>query len=163
MAHSRLNSHSTFGKMIRTWLRLLPLLLLIACSILLLEGLPILNDPVLKGSGLPFELLITWVGIIMLPLSIVVGIRILRKPISPVYRFYHRAFLLLALSASFWGLLSNLLAGNWAFTFSNTDRFEGSEQAFLVFRYYTAIIISLTIFLLIVFGTHHLIIKMKKK
>jgi small-conductance mechanosensitive channel len=99
----------------------------------------------------------------MLPLSIVVGIKILRKPISPVYLFYHRAFLLLALFASFWGLVSYVLAGNWTFSFSNTDRFKGSEQAFSVFRYYTAIIISLTIFLLIVFGIHHLIIKTKKK
>jgi len=149
--------------MIRTWLRLLPLLLLIGSSILLLEGRPILTEPVIKGSALPFGTLIAWVGIIMLPLSIVVGIRIIRKPISPVYRFYHRAFLLITLLASFWGLLSYLLSGNWTFSFSNTDSFEGSEQAFSVFRYYTAIIISLTIFLLIVFGTHHLIIKMKKK
>ena len=149
--------------MIRTWLSILPLLLLIGSCILLLEGLPILTEPVIKGFRLLFETFVAWVGITMLPFSILIGIRLIHKPISLVYRFYHRAYWMLTLLASLWGLVSYLLAGNWAYTFSNSDGFRGSEQAFSVFIYYTALVISLTLLLLIIFGIHHLIIQKKKK
>jgi hypothetical protein len=149
--------------MIRIWLRILPLLLLIGSGILMLEGLPLLTEPLFKGSELLFGTLVAWVGIIMLPFSILIGIRIIRKPISIVYRFYHRVFLLLSLLSMTWGLVSYLLAGNWVYTFSNSSGFKGSEQAFTVFLYFTAILISLTLLFLIIFGIHHLIIKNKKK
>ncbi len=159
----RLNSHLTLDKMIRTWLRILPLLLLIGSAILLLEGLPLLNEPLFNGSELRFGALVVWVGIIMLPFSILIGIRIIRKPISSAYRFYHRVFLLLSLLSISWGLVSYLLAGNWAYTFVNSGGLKGSEQAFTVFIYFTGILISLTLLFLIIFGIHHLIIKNKKK
>ena len=149
--------------MIRLWLRILPLLLLIACCILMLEESPILTEPVIEGLGLPLGTLIAWVGITMFPFSILIGIRLIRKPISVVYRFYHRAFILLTLLATPWGLVSYLLAGNWAITFSNSDGFRGSEQAFSVFLYYTAFVISLTLLFIIIFAMHHLIINQKNK
>ncbi len=159
----RLNSHLTLDKMIRTWLRILPLLLLIGSAILLLEGLPLLNEPLFNGSELRFGALVVWVGIIMLPFSILIGIRIIRKPISTAYRFYHWVFLLLSLLSLSWGLVSYLLAGNWAYTFVNSGGVKGNEQAYTVFLYFTAILISLTLLFLIIFGIHHLIIKNKKK
>lgn len=149
--------------MLRTWFRLLPLLLLIGSGILMLEGLPILTESVVEGSGLPFGTLISWLGISMFPLSILLAFRILRKPISSVYRFYHRTFRLLSLFALSWGLVSYLLAGNWAFIFSEHAGFQGSENAFKIFIYYTGILISLPLLFLLSFGIHHLILKMKKK
>ena len=148
---------------IRTWLRILPLLLLIGSGILMLEGLPFMDDSLFKGSEFPIGTLVAWVGIIMLPLSILMGIRIIRSPISHVYRFYHRVFLSMSLLSISWGLVSYLLAGNWAYTFSNNRGFKGSEQAFTVFLYFTAILFSLNLLFLIIFGIHHLIIKIKKK
>jgi hypothetical protein len=159
----RLNSHLTLDKMIRTWLRILPLLLLIGSGILMLEGLPLLNETLFKGSELLWGTLVAWVGIIMLPFSILMGIRIIRKPISRVYRFYHRVFLLLSLLSITWGLVSYLLAGNWAYTFVTSSGFKGSEPAYNLFLYFTTILISLTLLFLIIFGIHHLIIKYKKK
>ena len=149
--------------MFRPWLKVLPLLLLIGSSILLLEGSPILTQAVREGGGLPFGTLVAWVGIIMVPCSILLGIRLIRKPISPVYRFYNRAFLGLTLFSSLWGGVSYLLAGNWAFTFSESEKFRGSEQAGSVFMYYTGILISLTLLLFLAFGIHHLYIQIKKK
>ncbi len=149
--------------MIRTWLRILPLLLLIGSAILMLEGLALLNETLFKGSELLWGTLVVWVGIIMLPFSILMGIRIIRKPISSAYRFYHRVFLLLSLLSVTWGLVSFLLAGNWAYTFAISSGFKGREQAFNLFLYFTAILISLTLLFLIIFGIHHLIIKNKKK
>ncbi len=149
--------------MIRPWLIALPLLLLIGSSILLLEGSPILTQAVREGGELPFGTLVAWVGITMVPCSILIGIRLIRKPISPVYRFYHLAFLGLTLFSSLWGVVSFLLAGNWTYTFSNTEKFRGGEQASSVFIYYTGILISLTLLLFIAFGIHHLYIQIKKK
>lgn len=148
---------------LRTWLRILPLLLLIGSGILMLEGLPILNEPLLKDSGFPFGTLVSWVGIVMLPFSILMGIRLIRKPTSGAYRFYNRFFWLLSMLSVPWGLVSYLLAGNWAFTFSKSTGFKGSEQAFTVFLYFTAILISLSLLFLIIFGIHHLIIYQKHK
>jgi len=99
--------------MIRTWLRILPLLLLIGSGILLLEGLPILTEPVIEGKGLPFGTLIAWLGISMLPLSILIGIRLIRKPTSQAYRFYKQAFMVFTMLGAAWGAVSYLLAGNW--------------------------------------------------
>ncbi len=149
--------------MIRTWLRILPLLLLIGSCILLLEGLPILTEPVIEGIGLPFGTLIAWVGISMFPFSIVIGIRVIRKPTSQVYRFYKGGFFVFTLLGVAWGGISYLLAGNWTYTFSNDEGFRGSEQAFDIFLVYTAFIISISLLTFVIFGLHHLIINQKHK
>ena len=149
--------------MIRTWLRILPLLLLIGSGILLLEGLPILTEPIIEGLGLPFGTLIAWVGISMFPFSILIGIRIIRKPTSQVYRFYNRAFWILTLLGLAWGGSSYLLAGNWNYTFSNAESFGGSERAFNIFLIYTSFVISITLLTFVILGIHHLIINQKHK
>ena len=149
--------------MIRTWLRILPLLLLIGSCILLLEGLPILKEQVIEGIGLPFGTLIAWVGITMVPFSIIIGIRLIRKPTSQVYRFYKWVFFVFTLLGVAWGGITYLLAGNWTYTFSNEEGFRGSEQAFLIFLIYTAFVISITLLTFVIFGLHHLIINQKRK
>ena len=130
---------------------------------MLLEGLPILTEPVIEGYGLPFGTLITWVGITMFPLSILMGIRFIRKPTSEVYRFYKRVLFVFTLLGVAWGGISYLLAGNWTYTFSNDETFRGSERAFDLFLIYTALVISLTLLTLVIFGIHHLIINQKHK
>jgi len=149
--------------MIRTWLRILPLLLLIGSGILLLEGLPILTEPIIEGLGLPFGTLIAWVGISMFPFSILIGIRIIRKPTSQVYRFYKRAFFVFTTLGVAWGGISYLLAGNWNYTFSNAESFGGSERAFNIFLIYTSFVISITLLTFVILGIHHLIINQKHK
>ena len=149
--------------MIRTWLRILPLLLLIGSGILLLEGLPILTEPVIEGMGLPFGTLIVWVGISMFPCSILIGIRLIRNPTSQVYRFYKRAFFVFTLLGVAWGGVSYLLTGNWTYTFSNGESFRGSERAFNIFLIYTSFVISITLLTFVIFGIHHLIINQKHK
>lgn len=148
---------------IRTWLRILPLLLLIGSGILLLEGLPVLTEPVIEGMGLPFGTLIAWVGISMVPFSILIGIRLIRKPTSRVYRFYKGAFFVFSMLGVAWGGITYLLAGNWTYTFFNVETFEGSERAFNIFLGYTAFVISITLLTFAIFGIHHLIINQKHK
>ena len=149
--------------MIRTWLLILPLLLLIGSGILLLEGSPFLTEPVIEGMSLPFGTFIAWVGISMFPFSILIGIRLIRKPTSGVYRFYKRAFFVLTMLGVAWGGITYLLAGNLNYTFSNAETFEGSARAFNIFLIYTFFIISITLLTFILFGIHHLIINQKHK
>ena len=149
--------------LIRRFLRTLPLLLLTFSCIMIYTGSPYLMDPILEGSELPVGTIVAWVGIAMLPLSILLGIRIIRKPISVAYRFYNRAFRVLFLLSMAWGAVSYLLAGNWAITFSISKVFRGSEGAFSISIYYTAFTISASLLLFVIFLIHHLILQNKKQ
>jgi hypothetical protein len=138
--------------------RLLPLLLFLASLLLILSGSPILVKPLMSEFEIPMGTLISWLCIAMLPLSIIMGIRLIRKPTSKVYRFYKRVFLFFFLLGGSWGLLSYYLAGNWAFTFSDTGVFRGSEKAFQSIVTYTFTLISLILLFLVIFGINHFII-----
>lgn len=122
-----------------------------------------LADPILNDPELPKGTLISWACIAMLPLSIIMSIRLIRKPASKAYRFYKRVFISLFLLGASWGLVCYSLAGNWAFTFSDTGVFRGSEEAFQLIVKYTFTLISLVLFFLIIFGIHHFIISKKHK
>lgn len=147
----------------RRLFRLLPILLFLACLLLIATGSPILEKPVRNELEIPFGTLISWVCIAMLPLSIIMSIRLIRKPTSKAYRFYKRVFIFLFLLSAAWGLISYYLAGNWSFTYSNTGVFRGSEKAFQIIVTYTFTLISLTLLFLVIFGIHHLIISKKHK
>lgn len=147
----------------RRLFRLLPILLFLACLLLIATGSPILEKPVRNELEIPFGTLISWVCIAMLPLSIIMSIRLIRKPTSKAYRFYKRVFICLFLLSAAWGLISYYLAGNWSFTYSNTGVFRGSEKAFQIIVTYTFTLISLTLLFLVIFGIHHLIISKKHK
>jgi hypothetical protein len=149
--------------MIRSILRMVPLLLLVFSLILILMESPLLTQPVAEGSQLPAGSLIAWLCLSMFPLSILVGIRYIRKPISVVYRFYNRAFILYTILGMGWGLLAYLLAGNWSFTFSSDGVFRGSDAAFDIFLAYTAFIVSFSLLTFIIFLVHRLIIHLKKQ
>lgn len=147
----------------RRLFRLLPLLLLLVCLFLIITGSPILAEPLMNELEIPRGTIISWLCIAMLPLSIIMGLRPIRKPISLVYRFYKRVFICFLLLGASWGLVSYYLAGNWAFTFSDTGVFRGSEKAFQFIVTYTFALISLTLLFLIIFGIHHFIISKKHK
>ena len=149
--------------MIRSIFRVLPLLILVTSFIILLQGSPILILPVFEGSDIPGGTVIAWLGLITLPLSILVGVRYIRKPISVVYRFYKRAFFIYTMLGLCWGLFAYLLSGNWAFTFSSEQAFKGSDAAFNMFLAYTVFTVILSLFTFVIFLIHHLIIKLKKK
>ena len=149
--------------MIRSLLRMLPSLLLLFGLVLLLSGSHLLALPVIEGSPLPVGNLAAWLCLSMFPLSVLVGIRLIRKPVSRVYRFYRQAFVIYALLGMIWGLLCYLLAGNWAFAFSDHGLFRGSDTAFKIFVSYTAITGGLSLLTFIIFLIHHSFIHLKRK
>ena len=149
--------------MIRTILRLIPLLFLIASCILLLQESPLLTLPLSEGADIPGGTVIAWLFLITLPLSILLGIRYIRKPTSKVYRFYRRAFSLYTLLGLGWGIISYLLSGNWSYIFSSKEVFKGSEAAFNMFMAYTAFVFLASLLTFIIFLVHHFFIKLKQK
>lgn len=149
--------------MIRSLLRTIPLLLLTFGLVLLLSGSHLLAQPVFEGSPLPVGSLAAWMSLSMFPLSIILGIRYIRKPISRVYRFYRQAFVLNVLLGILWGPVCFLLAGNWAFAFSDQGIFRGSDTAFRVFVSYTALLGGVSLLTFIIFLIHHSIIHLKRK
>ena len=163
MPHSGLILLLISDKMLRSFFRIFPLLLLVASGILLLWGSSILTLPLMRGVEIPLGSLIAWLCISMLPLSILLGIRYIRKPISLAYRRYNRFFRLLTIMGLAWGLISFLLAGNWSFTFSGGMGFRGSDAAFDIFVGYSSIVILLSLLTFIVFLIHHFIITVKQK
>lgn len=142
---------------------MLPLLLLAFGLILLLSGSHLLTLPVVEGFSFPVGNLAAWLCLSMFPLSIISGIRYIRKPISRVYRFYRQAFVLYALLGMLWGFVSFQLAGNWAFAFSDQGHFQGSDTAFRIFVSYTAIVGGFSLLTFIIFLIHHGIIHLKRK
>ena len=149
--------------MIRSLLRMLPLLLLVFGLVLLLSGSHLLTLPVVEGSPLPVGNLAAWLCLSMFPVSILFGIRNIRKPISRVYRFYRQAFFFCALLGMLWGLVSFQLAGNWAFAFSDQGLFRGSDTAFKIFVSYTAFTGGFSLLTFIIFLIHHSLIHLKRK
>lgn len=147
----------------RRLFRLLPLFLFLACLLLILTGSPILLKPLMNDLDFPIGTLISWVGIAMLPLSIIMGVRLIRKPTSLAYRFYKRVYIFFFLLSAAWGLISYYLVGNWAFTYSDTGVFRGSEKAFQLIVTFTFTLISLNLLLLLIFGIHHFIISKRHK
>lgn len=147
----------------RRLFRLLPLFLFIACLLLIVTESPILVKPLMNELEFPVGTLISWLCIALLPISIIMSIRLIRRPTSKAYRFYKRVYIVFFLLGASWGLFSYYLLGNWAFTYSNTGVFRGSEEAFHLIATYTFTLISLTLLFLIIFGIHHYIISKKHK
>jgi hypothetical protein len=141
--------------------RIIPLLILTTCLILLASGSPLLVKPIVAGSEFPFGSLIAWLGISSLPLSLLFGIHSLGEPPSRGYKVINLMLKGLTLLGLVWGLVSYLLAGNWSFSFGGSEKFQGSHEAFAVFTFYTAILVSLSLLIILVVGIHQLILRTK--
>lgn len=141
--------------------RIFPLLIFGACMILLVSGSSILVKPIVADSGFPYGTLVTWVGICFLPLSLLSGIKSLREPLTTAYKVYNLILKGLTFLGVVWGIISFLLAGNWSFSFGGAEKFQGSQQAFSVFTFYTAFLVSLSLLILLIHGIHQLILRTK--
>lgn len=116
--------------------KLLTILLLaawVACVFLLVSGSPILVRSLI-GHSFPVGNLITWIGLVVLPLAFLTAIPGLRKPASPSDIFFRRFLLLILTAAGLWGIFAFLLSGNWSYTFgTGTEGFTGSAEAARIF------------------------------
>jgi hypothetical protein len=141
--------------------RVIPLLLLGTCLFLLVSGSSFLLKPIIAGADFPGGTLISWVGLVSLPLSMLLNIRDFRLASIRKYKAYRIVLIGLTLLALSWGIISYLLAGNWMFSFGDSEKFQGSPEAFSFFTYYTAILVSLSLLILLIHGIHQLILRTK--
>ena len=105
------------------------LLLTLSVILLLLTGSSLLTMALDSDGSIPFGTLITWTGMIALPLSIYWGIKELRKPSSKLNRILSGFLKVIIILGILWVPISYLLAGNLSFTFSEKETFQGGQDA----------------------------------
>jgi hypothetical protein len=95
----------------------------------LVTGSSLLTIALNRDETIPFGTLITWTGMISLPLTIYWGIKELRKPSSKLNRFLSGFLKIIIALGILWVPISYLLAGNLSFTFSEKETFQGGQDA----------------------------------
>src|SRR5210317_2173747 len=105
------------------------LILTLSVIILLVTGSSLLTIPLDRDESIPLGTLITWTGMISLPLAIYWGIKELRKPSSKLNRILSGFLKIIIILGILWVPISYLLAGNLSFTFSEKETFQGGQVA----------------------------------
>ena len=105
------------------------LILTIGVIILLVTGSSLLTISLNSGETIPFGTIITWTGMISLPLTIYWGIKELRKPLSKLNRILSGFLKIIIFLGILWVPISYLLAGNLSFSFSEKETFQGGQDA----------------------------------
>lgn len=105
------------------------MILTLSVIILLVTGSPLLTIAFDSDSKIPSGTLITWIGMISLPLTIYWGTEELRKPSSKLNRFLSGFLKFIIVLGILWVPISYLLAGNLSFSFSEKETFQGGQYA----------------------------------
>ena len=151
-------------KSIRRIAFILGLLILFLVAFLLMSGSEWLVIPLWQEPAIPWGTPLTWLFLVALPATMLLGIPEFHPPGDKFSRRYRRAFLVLAGLAALWGFVSYALAGNWNYQFRGAQPgFRGSDAAspwFWVFSY--ALVISPFCLLLLYFG-HNFLRKREQK
>jgi hypothetical protein len=103
---------------------------------LLVSGSPVLNARIDPAGKLPAGTLITWLGFILLPLSIYLGVFSGANTADPRLNIFRMGLLVAFVLSLVWGFAAYGLAGNWSYSFSGAAKhFVGSPQAGEFFWY----------------------------
>ena len=105
------------------------LILTLITIILLITGSSLLTMALGSNKSIPFGTLITWVGMISLPLTIYWGIKELRKPSGKLNKILSRFLKIIIILGILWVPISYLLSGNLSFSFSEIETFQGGQTA----------------------------------
>ena len=114
---------------------------------LLLSGSHLLSYTLDSFNTLPLGNLITWAGMLSLPLSVYWGIKPYINLKFKPHKYLNRS-LKIAISLGFlWAPLAYVLAGNFSFTFKDKQEFQSSMEAMEWFwkLNYTAALLPLLI------------------
>ena len=100
---------------------------------LLTTGSPLLELSLDSEDSIPLGNLITWIGMISLPLTVYWSIKELRKPTTKLSKTLAWFLKTIILFGILWVPISYLLAGNLSFSFSEKETFQGGQTAMLWF------------------------------
>ncbi|MDT0552983.1 hypothetical protein [Urechidicola vernalis] len=131
-------------------------------GVLLFLGTPILSKSLFEGITIPAGTLITWLGLIGLPLSIFIGVVEFRKPSNKWFRFLSILIKTILVLAILWVPISYLLSGSFSFNYSNTDSFQGGHIAMKIFWILSYGIAIGSLSILILYWISLLVKKIKK-
>ena len=138
------------------------LVIFIAVLTLLITGSPLLDKSMSKTANIPWGTLITWLGIISLPLSVYVSSKTLRLPESSLESYLSNILKAILILAFLWVPICYLLAGNIAFNFSETEGFQGGQTAMKWFWRYSYGIPIATLVILIVYWAIKIVAYMRR-
>ncbi|MCK0177807.1 hypothetical protein MWU50_00725 [Flavobacteriaceae bacterium S0862] len=105
------------------------LILTISIIALLVTGSTLLTLALYNDKSIPLGTFITWTGMISLPLTIYWGLKELRKPSNKLNRILSGFIKTIIIFGILWVPISYLLAGNFSFTFSEKETFQGGQAA----------------------------------
>jgi hypothetical protein len=132
-------------------------MLVLTAVLLLITGSKLLVVPVCERHHLPLGTIITWLGLVALPLSILASSENLwnKRSFGKWYAFALKLCITLSLC---WGFISYLLSGKWNFTFSGSSpTYVGSGEAGEHFWMITYTIAALPLFVGLLFSVHLLV------
>lgn len=95
----------------------------------MVTGSSLLTMALDSDETIPFGTLITWTGMITLPLTIYWGIKELREPSSKLNRILSGFLKIMIVLGILWVPIAYLLAGNLSFSFSEKETFQGGQAA----------------------------------
>ena len=139
------------------------LTVLIVTTALLITGSSLLTQPLSSKYAIPLGTPITWLGMISLPLTIFLGVEKIRKPIEPLDHYLSRTLGIVLIAALFWAPISYGLAGNFSFSFTEKEGFQGGQSAMRWFWRFSYGIVVLPIILLMIHWISLLFAKVKEK
>ena len=109
-------------------------LIISLCVILLLvTGSSILTMPLDSKNSIPLGTFITWAGMVALPLTLYWGIKELKTPTKKLNKLLAWILKIIIVLGILWVPISFSLAGNWSFTFTEKESFQGGQLAMLWF------------------------------
>ncbi len=111
------------------------LIVTLGVAALLVTGSSLLTMALDKGNSIPAGTLITWVGMISLPLTVYWGISDLRHPVKALHRILAVILKVIVVLGILWVPISYLLAGNLSFSFTERTEFQGGQLAMRIFWY----------------------------
>ncbi len=122
---------------VRRLLFILALIIFIVTLVLLMTGSKWLVISLSDTKNIPSGTFITWLGLIALPTSIILGVNSLYFPKNKRDRLFKKIMLFAVILAVIWFPVSYLLAGNISFSFTEKAVFQGGQDAMRWFWRYT--------------------------
>jgi len=110
---------------------------------LLVSGSPLLLLMLSARMGLPLGTAVTWFGMLAWGALLHFGSVALPDPAPRADRFYRGSWRVALTLALLWPLAGFGLAGNWAYTFSDTDGFRGGQAAMQLFWVNSVVVVAL--------------------
>lgn len=135
---------------------LLALFIFLTAAVLLISGSSVLLISLSKSPYIPLGTLITWLGVMALPLVLYFGVSRLRNPKTKTEKYLALLLKVFIGLATFWAPVCYLLAGNFSFTFTEKTEFQGGQLAMKLFWHFSYLMIYGPILLILSYGLSHL-------